>query len=319
MNAVNFGDLSFRSQAGIMLLATAVIGAGLTADPDLMPSLMASLGGPGFSTHKNGHFSGKVSHQIPTAGPLLLETGLLDIHYPEEMQENQTRRVELIYKVKAEKVPAGVPTNDNVVSDTPEAFIAEPDSFDGTLEFGLESSGFEISGEGKLVMKAPVGLPFKQVWTITPKSEGTHDLLLHFREARTKSIVDGLLGDKRKGEHLDAQINGQGIQPDANGWYALPVTVKNFFGVSRRMQAIFIGGCALLGFILSWQVLVSGVTRWLGWDIERKDEPPAKSTGNTTGKSGKALGGKPSVKLPPPKKKGQLPDKRVPPTDGGSQ
>lgn len=218
---------------GIFLILSVVVFAGIVI--------------PSFERH---HFirNGRIS--FVTAGPCALRSSHLTVIYPPSMRENETLPVDVSYSVEY------IVIKFHSIYGT-QASISKRAAKELDCEIGLllSSSGFDIEPKGRLVEPPGTPIPIKRIWTITPKSAGNRYLLLKVEESNIKGTFQNVF--PFSGLRISATINDQPIETDRNGYYKLPVSVRTYWGVSKRVASAL--GCifAVIAFILMWPVTIS--------------------------------------------------------------
>ncbi len=194
------------------------------------------------------------STQLETAGSFHFRIAHLDISYPSQMCENETLPVEARYHVEVVEVP-----NSAIPPTGLPPFRETRDTLKATVKAHLESSGFDSAPAEAYQHKRGVALPLNFTWTITPKLEGTHFLLLTLHEANIQGAFPG--GDS---VFAEATINGQTVQPEEGGTYKLPVTVTTYWGISQFWVSVITVVAGFIGAALCWDVATAYIKRRLG-------------------------------------------------------
>lgn len=117
------------------------------------------------------------------------------------------------------------------------------------IEIHLNSSGFEISPSTRQTISKSNNLPAELRWTITPKSEGEHLLLLKLPEAH--ELAPDYLISK-----LCYTLNGISQAVGDTSFYELPLTVGTAWGVSKTVEDSVRAFLALIGFILLYPLFL---------------------------------------------------------------
>lgn len=203
----------------------------------------------GITNKKNAtnKFSYQALNRISTAGPTSNRVSNINITYPEIMLENETQPVDVKYDVKSVSFNIG-PNPDGSLDTGPSSHTMK--QLDFPLELTLASSGFAIKPEETILVEPDSILPLEKVWTITPISEGTRLLILHIHEnihdvfPLFPRSIDPIPWD------LKVTLNESSITPNPSGIYKLPITVRNYWGVSQRIASLFLVLCTAIGTIL---------------------------------------------------------------------
>ena len=241
----------------LLILGSACIVGGVVALVGVMaPTLLGSLIESTGPTPQHKLQVTSIVH-VHTAGPSWFRVGNLDVTYPSAMRENETRPVEVTYTVKW-----GAQETSNLLSTVPpnplQPVPTDPltqtlEKLDRGVKLELTSSGFSIEPKGEVSKQEETPLPTKQVWTVTPTAEGSRSLLLRVEEKEGGNWPT-----------YEALINGASTQPDAGGFYVLPVSVTTFWGVSRLWASLIGFALTLIGAVLSYPIVVSILRRLLG-------------------------------------------------------
>lgn len=252
------------SAALVLLLAAGVLSVGLYA-PSLTDVMFARK-----TSGKTADFLGFNSRhdRLASTGVWDERKSVIGIRYPEQMRENETRIVELEYRVKSlqhskkdstPKMWYGDRDRLPTLSDVPA--ILEYNVLDLELSVHLGSSGFKLDPSGDLKRHLGERLPIIEKWTITPKGEGQRSLLLRVEEIGEEDQGTPDKYSEDAGElPRSGTINGKPILARADGWFELPVKVDTYWGVSRTTTSIGVGVTGLLGFVLGWPVLTGFVS-----------------------------------------------------------
>lgn len=192
------------------------------------------------------------------------------IAFPAEMSVDQTQRI----TVKVERFAVGL--------DWPAGGASEKVGFEKKLEpvkavgrdveVKLVSSGFDIQGLSTAKEGAPFPLCF--TWTISPKKEGKHELLLDLsefvRDARSDS---GLIGA------TDVRVRDGKVDLKDGEVLPLQVLVTGQFGVPGWLVSAGASIPGFFGFILTYPLFVD-------WLKRRREPEPNKRLKGTPRKRG---------------------------------
>ncbi|MBX3741410.1 MAG: hypothetical protein KF712_10495 [Akkermansiaceae bacterium] len=126
------------------------------------------------------------------------------------------------------------------------------DKISGKLNISVKSSGFEVEPDSAILVENDK-LPLEIKWTVSPKGEGDHIILLHISEVLGYGM--------RYGEWRSAKINGKSVEPLASGDYELPIKVYTYWGVPRIFASCVAGVFTLIGFMLSWPIVLGFLER----------------------------------------------------------
>ncbi len=176
------------------------------------------------------------------SGPATVKVANLDVVYPKRIADNQTGTIYVDYSVAIRE------------QGTDEILVRQSE-LERDITLTLASSGFEIQPSGDQHGSAGSSLPFTVRWTITPKGEGSRDILLK---------IDGLRREVR-GSLIEATINKMKTVSDSGGWFVLHIDVTNFWGVSNRTASIFSAAIGFCGFLVGYPVVVEIIKRKLGF------------------------------------------------------
>lgn len=122
----------------------------------------------------------------------------------------------------------------------------------------LISSAFDIQGISKIKKGTPYPLHFD--WTVSPKIEGRHDLLLDLSE-----ITHNAREDSAGGGATDVQIGDRKVELKDGVGLPLQIEVTGLFGLPKTIANAVISLPALLGFILNYPIFLD----WLRKRRER--------------------------------------------------
>lgn len=188
------------------------------------------------------------SKQVATGGPLMARRSLLKIRYPKEMRENETRVVELTYSVQS--VEIGPKPDKSRFSDS-DSSVTDKERLDADLKVHFGSSGFKCEPTADAVIPRGTTLPVVLKWTITPEGEGDRALLLHLEESdiEGRHILERVFPGALAAE---TTINGKPVNSPAGGWIELPISVTNYWGVSRAVASLGAVGAAIASFLIGW-------------------------------------------------------------------
>jgi hypothetical protein len=194
----------------------------------------------------------------------------ITISFPAEMTADETRRV----SVKVERFTVGL--------DLPSGGSSEQMRFEKKLEpvkavgrdveIKLVSSGFDVQGLSTAKEGAPFPLGF--TWTISPKKEGKHELLLDLsdfvRDARSDSSLIGT---------TEVRVHDDKIDLKDGAVLPLHITVTGQFGVPGWLLSAGASLPGFFGFILTYPL-------FLDWLKRRRTPKPNKRLKGTPRKRG---------------------------------
>jgi hypothetical protein len=298
--ALEFLQWSTEKKARFVLGATL-----LTSIPALLVPLyfkqadaVAQLG-----QEKEGSLVYNANKQLFTAGPLMFRVGWLKLRYPRIMKTNETAFVELGYAM------AGVTTDfpnghDQQSQSEPERQLYN--TLEGSISVSVESSAFEIAPRSEMSKGAGSPLPVEATWTVTPKGEGDHYLLVNIRQ----DLGADLTMLRERATQVEVKINGETVAQDQRGVYRLPVKVVTIYGVSQR--AIGLAGLAagLIGFLVTWDILLPFLRRLFGTKTARPRTPRPNTgppTAQPASRNNKKRTMKPSTSKVKPNAKDDMP------------
>ena len=194
---------------------------------------------------------------LPTAGPGMANISHLKIAFPSQMNENQTLPVTAEYSAECLIFDD---RNASVWNDSTPRH-SEVRELDEPFKLNLDSSGFEIRPQGSIDANRGAKLPFTGHWTITPKNEGEHYLLLKVEDEPVKPTLFSLHRPVKA--QVTTELNGKPIDENRDGCYELKVIVKTYWGVTKMTVSVVGGLMALCGFVLTWPILVAVMKRRL--------------------------------------------------------
>lgn len=215
---------------------------------------------------KEGLLVQNANKQLYTGGPLMFRVGWLKLGYPRIMKTNETAFVELAYTM------AGV-TTEFPDGRNPQRWSGQGpqlySTLEGSISVSVESSAFEIAPRSEVSRGPGSPLPVEATWTVTPKGEGNHFLLINIRQ----DLGTDLAMLKERPTQVDVKINGETVAKDQRGIYRLPITVVTIYGVSQR--AIGLAGLVigLIGFLATWDILLPFLKRLLRVETARPTTP----------------------------------------------
>jgi len=192
------------------------------------------------------------------------------ISFPAEMSADETRRV----SVKVERFTVGLdlPSGGSSGEVRFEKKLEPVKAVGRDVEVKLVSSGFEVQGLSTAKEGAPFPLSF--TWTISPKKEGKHELLLDLsefvRDARSDSSLIGTTEVRVRDDKIDLK-NGA-VLP-------LQVVVTGQFGVPGWLVSAGASIPGFFGFILTYPLFVE-------WLKRRRQPEPNKRLKGTPRKRG---------------------------------
>ncbi len=203
----------------------------------------------------------------------------LRIEYPLELRLNQTGTV----KVRLSR--------DQEIWDytsSPKRIVHRELNEDPT-SFTLGSLAIEVLAPS--VKTIPVGskLPTERLWSIRPKDEGEHNLVLNVSSALMTASSKDLV-------EANLLVNGDALQLPTSGDIPLPLKVTTVWGVSEVTVNIVRAAIGLVGFILMYPLLVEFLKRRMGYEPEEgkalksapqnKSDPEAPNTYEAPGGQG---------------------------------
>ncbi len=168
--------------------------------------------------------------------------------YPREIRENQTSVVSL-------RIEAFV---DRVVTDPISKQESARSRISDTLELDeygalrLTSSGFDIAPDQEISKPPGTRLPTEYAWTISPRREGEHNLLLD---------LSGFIGPLQENQQLESvlTVNERSVVFGDTQVLRLDVIVKTPWGVDGTTLTLIRAFFALLGFVLVYPVVVEWI------------------------------------------------------------
>ena len=193
------------------------------------------------------------------------------VTYPSTMRENETLPIDVGYTVAVHTIE--FPDAFSRFGGTVNADQYPPQplkELDRSLKLELSSSGFAIEPKKEIAKQPKSSLPIAQVWTATPKGEGLRYLLLRVDEGQDSGVLAYNFS-------YSASVNGAPAQPDAGGYYRLPVSVSTYWGVSHVVASVVAGALALAAFILTYPLVVKLIQRRA--NIDEKQDKDTDRTG----------------------------------------
>lgn len=175
----------------------------------------------------------------------------ITISFPAEMSDDETRRVSV--KVERFFVGYGLPSTWNSEKVVRlEKGIEPVKVLDRDVEVKLLSSGFDVQGLSTVKEGAPFPLSF--TWTISPKKEGKHELLLDLSE---------FVRDARTDSYGTTEVRVRGDKVDLKDGTVLPlrVTVTGKFGVPSWLVSAGASLPGFFGFVLTYPLFVDWLKR----------------------------------------------------------
>lgn len=174
------------------------------------------------------------------------------IAFPAEMTTDETRSVSL----KVERFVVGLDIAAGSASDEVkfEKKMTPVKALGRDVEVKLVSSGFDI--QGLSTAKEGTPFPLRFTWTLTPKKEGRHELLIDLSEFVRDSRVDSdLIGA------TDVRLRGAKI--DLQDGTALPVVIQvaGPFGVPSWIVTAGASIPGFIGFLLTYPLFVDWLKR----------------------------------------------------------
>jgi hypothetical protein len=115
--------------------------------------------------------------------------------------------------------------------------------------FTLGSLAIEVLAPPAKTIPAGAKLPAERLWSIKPKNEGDHNLILNVSSALMTASSADLV-------EANLLVNGDTLQLPPTGDIPLPLEVTTVWGVSEVTVNIVRAGIGLVGFILMYPLLV---------------------------------------------------------------
>jgi hypothetical protein len=176
----------------------------------------------------------------------------LRIEYPLELRMNQTGTV----KVRL--------SQDQEISDytsNPKRIVhRERNEVPASLT--LESLAIEVLAPSVKTIPTGSKLPAERLWSIKPKDEGDHNLVLNVSSALMTASSADLV-------EANLLVNGDALQLPPSGDIPLPLKVTTVWGVSEVTVNIVRAAIGLGGFILMYPLLVEFLKRRMGYEPEK--------------------------------------------------
>ena len=168
--------------------------------------------------------------------------------YPREIRENQTSVVSLRIEAFVDRTVIDSTSN----QETARSRISDTLELDDYGALRLTSSGFDIAPDREISKPAGTPLPTEYAWTISPKREGEHNLLLD---------LSGFISPLQENQQLESvlSVNERPRVFDDTRVLRLDVIVKTPWGVDGTTLALIRALIALLGFVLVYPV----VAEWI--------------------------------------------------------
>jgi hypothetical protein len=233
-----------RAVFGAILIAVAAIGIAGTFFPSKVFHVLPfrSLGSPDEDV-----ILVETDRQLLTAGRSAFRRSQVSLKYFTSMLEDETKSIELTYTASHGYPVDDPPGTVSDVSSSSEEIILR---YQG-VRFSLISSGFKIDPSQSLQKNEGTHLPIVEIWTVTPIAMGERDLWLKVEDPVDSRQLSDILPVSQT-----AIINGEPVSSNSNGLYKLPISVKNYWGVTQRAAATITGMIALLGFIFAYPLAV---------------------------------------------------------------
>ena len=175
----------------------------------------------------------------------------ITISFPSQMNADETVRVTT--KVERYIVAGGFVSNPTTGELQLDKKLDPIKTAPSNIEVKLVSSAFEV--QGLSIQKEGTPFPLYFTWTITPKKEGTHELLIDLSE---------IVRDSR----LDSSINGKtdvrfgNIAGNLNEGVVLPLKIKvTQFGLPGWIINAGASLPAFLGFVLTYPLFVEWLNK----------------------------------------------------------
>ena len=152
---------------------------------------------------------------------------------------------------------SGRPTERGLVEDAAAAYAF---AIDRDVRLTLSSSGFRIDPSGSFTKEEGMALPTKEVWTVSPTGLGPYRALLLKIEDPAPPLRP--TWDTHHPTFQTATINGTKIAPDANGFYVLPVSVTNAWGLTELQATVVSGAMGFIAFLIGWPTIIELIRKW---------------------------------------------------------
>lgn len=179
----------------------------------------------------------------------------LRIEYPLELRLNQTGTVRVRLS-RDQEIWDYNPSNPKRI--VPREWNDSPTSFN------LDSLAIEVQAPAIKTIPAGTKLPAERLWSIKPKDEGDHNLVLNVSSALMAASSQDLV-------EANLLVNGSDLQLPASGEIPLPLKVTTVWGVSEVTVNIVRGVLGLLGFILMYPLLVEFIKKRMGHESQQSE------------------------------------------------
>ena len=172
----------------------------------------------------------------------------IELTYPREIRENQTSVVSLRIEAFIDRAVIDATSK----QETARSRISDTLELDEYGALRLTSSGFDIAPDQEISKPAGTPLPTEYAWTISPKREGEHNLLLD---------LSGFIGPLQENQQLESvlAVNERPLVFGDTRVLRLDVIVKTPWGVGGTTMALIRALIALIGFVLVYPV----VAEWI--------------------------------------------------------
>jgi hypothetical protein len=171
----------------------------------------------------------------------------INISFPKEMAKEETRRISVILQKDTEFI--NLFSEQASKEQPPERLWKAIDYSSRDMEIQLISSAFEVQGLSKT--KAGTPYPLRFDWTITPKLEGRHELLLGLSD-----VAEDARGDSGSRNTTNVRIADQKIELRAGVGLPIEIKVTGLWGLPTSVINVALGLPGLAGFILSYPLFV---------------------------------------------------------------
>jgi hypothetical protein len=184
-----------------------------------------------------------------------------DVKYPESMRENETKTVELVFRdtVVASKIQNSEPNSlgrDSSGEDLEYWHNGKHVIHESFLKPGfveLRTSAFNFAPGAKIEKPADTETPTTFIWTITPKSEGNHLIVLDISSLIITPI--DLLGLTSTVEN-SLVVNGKKEAVTGPDHLTLYISVYNVWGLNRTSFEAIQALVGFVGFLLTLPVVI---------------------------------------------------------------
>lgn len=176
----------------------------------------------------------------------------ITISFPQEMTINETRGISV--KIARFTVGLDLPTEGSSDEVKFEKKLEPVKTLEDDAEVNLVSSGFDIDGLSTAKEGTPYPLTF--MWTISPKKEGKHELLLDLSEFVRDSRTDGQpIGT------TEVRLRDDKIELRDGTTLPLQVSVRGQFGLPSWAVTTGASLPGFLGFILTYPLFLEWLKR----------------------------------------------------------